>query len=132
MTSAARAYVHTQLKGLAETAGRVYQQGSIITAQTAKPYLVHHFGNNTDENMYDQVVGGFRANRQFIAVYIHVDQGDYGPIDELMPKVKDALINGPKPRDLIDVVYLETSQDLQDQLLQTNFRYMRFQLIMAR
>ena len=132
MTSASRAYVHSQLKTVAGISGRVFQQGSIITSQMVKPYLVHHFGNNTAEGLYDYASGGFRPNRQFLSIYVHVDQGDYGPIDELMPLIKDALINGPKPADLIEVVYLETSQDLQDELLQTYFRYMRFQLIQAR
>lgn len=112
-------------------AGRVYQMGGVIGAQTTKPYLVHHFGNNTDEGMYDQ--DNLQPNRQYLQVFIHVDQGDYGPIDDLVPLVKNALNNGPgKPGSLIEVQYLETSQDLQDNLLQTYFRYMRFQLILSR
>lgn len=134
-SSPVRTWVHTQLTGYAGlsaiTSDRVWQQGAILTAQSAKPYLVHHFGNNTDESMYDE--DNFQPNRQFLQVFIHTDQGDYGPIDDLVPLVKQALlVLAGRPRDLIGVQYLETSQDLQDDALQTYFRYMRFQLILAR
>ncbi len=110
--------------------GRVYQQGSIISAQVIRPYLVHHFGNNTDEGLSEDAQ---QPKRQFLQIYIHVDQGDYGPIDDIMDLVQAAL--GPKtgaPANLIQVRYLETSQDLQDDILQTYFRYMRYQLIQSR
>lgn len=134
-SSPVRTWVHTRLStdaGLvAVTAGRAYQQGSILSAQVTKPYVVHHFGNNTDEGMYDE--DNFQPNRQFLQVYLHCDQGDYGPVDDLMPLVKAALLShAGRPTNLIHVQYLETSQDLQDDLLQTYFRYMRFQLIHSR
>lgn len=134
-SSPVRTWVHTQLTTQPELSaivhGRVWQQGGILTAQNAKPYLVHHFGNNTDEGMYDE--DDRQPNRQFLQIFIHCDQGDYGPVDDIIPLVKAALINSAsKPSDLIHVQYLETSQDLQDDLLQTYFRYMRFQLILAR
>jgi len=134
-TSLVRAWVHTQLVGYpalaTEVNGRVWQQGAVLTAQSGKPYLVHHFGNNTDEGMYDE--DSFQPNRQFLQIFIHCDQGDYGPIDVLMPLIKQAMLSQiNRPDDVIGVQYLETSQDLQDDLLQTFFRYMRFQLILAR
>lgn len=90
--------------------------------------MVHHFGNNTDEGMYDE--DNFKPSRQFLQVFIHCLQGDYGPIDEIIPLVKAALASREgRPANLVSVQYLETSQDLQDDQLQTYFRYMRFQLI---
>jgi hypothetical protein len=131
MGSDTRAFVFDRLKTVAAVGGRVLQQGSALTAQTVKPYLVYHMGNDTDEGMSDE--DNFKPNRQFMQVFIHVAQGDYGPIDDIMPQVKAALASGVgKPNDLIHVQYLETSQDLQDDLLQSFFRYMRFQLIQAR
>ena len=135
MVSAVRAWVHQSLTTypdlVAITGDRVFQQGSSITAQTVKPYLVHHFGNLTDEGLHDE--DNFQPSRQFLQVYIHTDQGDYGPIDEICPLVSAALYkSGNRPSQLIGVHYLETSQDLQDDLLQTYFRYMRFQLIQSR
>lgn len=110
---------------------RVWQQGAVLTAQTQKPYLVHHFGNNTDEGMYDE--DSWQPNRQFLQVFIQGEQGDYGPVDDIIPLVKAALMSrAGRPDELIQVQYLETSQDLQDDLLQTYFRYIRFQLILAR
>lgn len=133
MGSNVREYVFDQLKTVAAAGGRVIQQGSVLTAQQVKPYLVYHFGNNTDEGMSDEDGVNFSPNRQFMQVFIHVPQGDYAPIDDVIPQVKAALLLGVgKPADLVVIRYLETSQDLQDDLLQTFFRYMRFQLIMAR
>lgn len=127
-----RAWVHTRLSTLVPGAvSEVWQQGAILSAQTPKPYLVHHFGNNTDEGMYDE--DNCKPNRQFLQIFIHASQGDYGPIDDVIPLVKAALGDPEgRPKDLIHVQYLETSQDLQDDLLQSYFRYLRFQLILAR
>lgn len=135
MVSPIRTWVHQTLSTndalLPVVGGRVFQQGAILTAQSVKPYLVHHFGNATDEGMYDE--DNYQPLRQFLQVYIHTEQGDYGPIDDIAPLVKAALVNGTsKPPYLITARYLETSQDLQDDLLQTYFRYLRFQLILAR
>lgn len=128
--AAVRAWVQSQLKTISGL-NDVWQQGAILSAQTTKPYAVHHFGNNTDEGMYDE--DDRKPNRQFLQIFIHVDQGDYGPIDDLIPLVKAALTSRTgRPADLIHVQYLETSQDLQDDLLQSYFRYVRFQLILAR
>jgi hypothetical protein len=81
--------------------------------------------------MYDE--DSYQPNRQFLQIFIHSEQGDYGPIDDLVPLVKNALYSrAGRPASLIHIQYLETSQDLQDDLLQTYFRYMRFQLILAR
>lgn len=135
MSSQVRAFVHTRLKTddslVAEVNGRVIQQGAVISAQNVKPYLVHHFGNATDEGMYDE--DDKKPGRQYLQVFVHVAQGDYGPIDDLVDLVKAALMSlEGRPDELAGVVYLETSQDLQDDLLQTYFRYVRFQLITTR
>lgn len=135
MASPVRTWVHHTLStysGLTPVVnGRVWQQGAILTAQETKPYLVHHFGNNTDEGLYDE--DSLKPNRQFLQVFMHSTQGDYGPLDDLMPLVKAAMYDRTsRPPELIHVQYLETSQDLQDDLLQTYFRYMRFQLILSR
>lgn len=134
-SSPVRTWIHSQLSTdvplTAVVHGNVWQQGAVLSAQTGKPYLVHHFGNNTDEGMYDE--DDFQPNRQFLQIFIHCSQGDYGPVDDIMPLVRAAMMSrAGRPSDLIHVQYLETSQDLQDDALQTYFRYMRFQLILAR
>ncbi len=135
MSSFSRAFVHTRLSTdldlTAVVGGRAFQQGSIITSQSVKPYLVHHFGNASDEGMADE--DSFQPKRQYLQVYIHVPQGDYGPIDDLEPLVRAALASTTgRPKEIIAVQYLETSQDLQDDLLQTYFRYLRFQIMQTR
>lgn len=133
--AAVRAFLHTKLKTNvalnAVVAGRVFQQGSILSAQQTKPFISHHFGNQTDEGMYDP--DNFQPNRQFLTIYMHTAQGDYGPLDDLMPLVKAAVLDpSGRPDDLIWINYLETSADMQDDTLQTYMRYMRFQMAMAR
>lgn len=135
MASAVRAYLYNLLKtdtGLnAVIAGRVYQQGAVLTAQQAKPYIVFHFGHQTDEGMFDE--SGMQPNRQYVEIYLHTNQGDYGPLDDLVDLVKTAMTSRVgRPANLIHMQYLETSQDLQDTLLQTYFRYMRYQLIQSK
>lgn len=130
-----RAWVQSRLTDdpalSAVTGDNVWQQGAILSAQTPKPYIVHHFGNNTDEGMYDE--DNLQPNRQFLQIFIHCPQGDFGPIDDIIPLVKAALTGlAGRPDNLVHVQYLETSQDLQDDLLQSYFRYVRFQLILAR
>lgn len=111
--------------------GRVLLQGSVLSAQQTKPYLVYHFGNQTDEGMYDE--DNFQPSRQFLQIFMHVDQGDYGPIDDIADAVKVALKSTTnRPPYLIYIQYLETSQDLQDNILQTFFRYARFQIAQAK
>src|SRR3954463_9381484 len=115
-SSPVRTWVHTRLTSLSpDLVKEVWQQGAVLSAQVPRPYLVHHFGNNTDEGMYDE--DSFKPNRQFLQVFLHCDQGDYGPLDDLLPQVKTALMSlAGRPSDLIHVQYLETSQDLQDDL----------------
>lgn len=109
---------------------RVFAQGSLLTGQTVKPYIVYTVGNNTDEGYSDP--DSFRPNRQFFQVYIHDEVGDYSQIDSLVRAVKDAFLNAPLSGDVAGVSYLETSRDLDDPTLQTIMRYVRFQLAQAR
>lgn len=112
--------------------GRVLQQGSILSAQQIKPYLVYHFAHKVDEGMVDDVSGA-APSRQYVEIYIHVAQGDYGPIDDIADLIFTAMKSkAGAPANLIRAQYLETSQDLPDPLLQTFFRYMRYQLIQSR
>lgn len=136
MVSAGRAWVHSSLANDTPLnvviGGRVMQQGAMLSAQQTKPYIVHHFGNATDEGFFDE--DGPQPYRQYLTIYIHTDRGDYGPIDEIVPLVKAALYRNflSRPPELAGLNYLETSQDLQDDLLQTYFRYVRFQLAFSR
>lgn len=112
--------------------GRVMQQGSLLSAQQVKPYIVYHFAHQVDEGMADEIENT-APSRQYVEIYIHVAQGDYGPIDDIADAIFTAMKSkAGAPPNLIRAQYLETSQDLQDPLLQTYFRYMRYQLIQSR
>lgn len=109
---------------------RVFQRGSIITAQTVKPYIVYNLGNNTDEGMADE--DSFRPNRQFLQVYIHDEVGDFSRIDDIVQALKEGFLTTPRTGDVCGVQYLETSTDLEDPTVESIFRYVRFQLALAR
>lgn len=110
--------------------GRVYQAQSMRTADLPKPYIVHRFGNDTDENIAESDI---QPHRQFFQVYVYDEIGDYVQIDQAIYALKQALssaLHSP-PDNVITVIYLETSQDFIDETLCAIFRYARFQLIMS-
>lgn len=109
---------------------RVFQQGSLLTAQTIKPYLVYTMGNNTDEEMSDP--DSFRPARQFFQIFVHDEVGDYTRIDTIMGHLKNAFLSAPLSGDVCGVQYLEASRDLDDPTLESIMRYSRFQLAKSR
>jgi hypothetical protein len=100
----------------------------MLTAQVEKPFLVYHLGNDTDEQLSEVS----SPHRQFFQIYVHDVIGDYSQIDEIIKLVKDLLrARSNAGARVIVTRYLETSQDLRDEVLDTIFRYMRFQLVMS-
>lgn len=132
MTS--REFIHGVLAntpGISSVVGeRIFQQGSLLSAQTVKPYIVYTMGNNTDEGMAD--LDSFRPSRQFFQVYYHDLVGDYSRIDLLVQATKQAFLAAATTDDVCGVQYLETSRDLDDPTLESIMRYSRFQLALAR
>lgn len=112
----------------AVVADRVIQGGGLRDANVTVPFIVYHLGNDTDENLAES---GPAPHRQFFQVYVHDDSGDYTRIDNIGYLVKNALRNGTDRGDILTIRYLETSQDLSDETLNTIFRYLRFQFIMV-
>lgn len=109
---------------------RIFQQGSLLTAQIEKPYLVYTVGNNTDEGMSDP--DSFQPARQFFQVYVHDEVGDYSRIDNIVMNLKLAFLTATLTDDVCGVQYLEASRDLDDPTTESIMRYVRFQLAMAR
>jgi hypothetical protein len=108
--------------------GRVFQ-GQSLKETPKKPFLVYRLGNDTSENLSE----GTGPRRQFFQVYIHDQFSDYSRIDELVARVKYLLENSMSPEDnILQVRYLETSRDLDDQVHDTIFRYVRFQAVLSR
>lgn len=109
---------------------RVFQQGSLLTAQTLKPFLVYSMGNNTDEEMSDP--DNFSPCRQFFTVWVHDDEGSYDLIDDIVNEIKRTFLTAPTSGSVCGVQYLETSADHDDPTLQSVMRYVRFQLAQSR
>lgn len=110
---------------------RVFGKKSMTSSVENTPYIVFKMGNSTAEGLTDD----YRQDpeRQYFQVWIHDysdnETGDYLRIDRLARLVKDALHMPESIANLWTCIYLETSQDLNDDTLNTVFRYLRFQLI---
>lgn len=109
---------------------RIFAKKSLTSAIEAHPYIVYKLGNSSNEELAeDQAI-----DRQYFQVYIHDyhdgKTADYMKIDEIASAIRAAFLNlGSKADGVWTVRYLETSQDLNDDTLNTVFRYLRFQLI---
>lgn len=109
---------------------RVWAKKAMTSSVEGTPYLVYKMGNDTDISLSESD----QHNGQFCQVWVHdFSDGkiaDYVKIDEVIRAVKAAfhLWNDPESG-IIAVQYLETSQDLNDETLNTVFRYLRFQMI---
>lgn len=107
---------------------RIYQSASMTTAQTVKPFIIYHIGNNTSENLAED----HPANRYFFQIYIYDDGGDYTRIDNIGDRVKALLSGASSPQDkIINTRFLERSQDLNDETLRAIFNYLRFQWVLG-
>lgn len=108
---------------------RVYQGETLTDRLLPKPYLFYTLGNDSDENLSEDV----HPHRQFFTFYIHDSPSDYQRIDAIVDLLKKALVNkNGKEAGVITVRHLETSADFDDNTLGTILRYSRFQAIRER
>jgi hypothetical protein len=130
----AREFVYETLKNYPAlqtfVADRVYQGESLTHSTQVKPFVVYRMGNDTSELLAE--VDAF-PHRQFFQVYAHDEPADYYKLDQICDAVKGAFRarNGSGVDNIYTVVYLETSRDLDDPVLNTVLRYVRFQLVMG-
>lgn len=129
----ARAWVYSKLVQATQSLvdGRVYAKKSMTSSVEDHPFVVYKFGHQSSALLGED---GPTPGRQFIQVWIHDyndnDHADYTRIDEVIAQVKSSLHLGSSAADgIISCEYLETSQDLNDDTLNTVFRYVRFHLI---
>lgn len=98
----------------------------MVTATTAKPYLIYHLGNNTDENLAEE----HPASRFFFQLYVYDEVGDYVQVDAIGDRLKALLTGmGSKADGILTTRFLERSQDLIDEVLKAGFNYLRFQWV---
>lgn len=113
------------------TADRIFASQAMMTAQVERPFIVLKFGNDSDEQIFDDPDIPQRPNRQFLEIWCHDSRPSYVQIDQLCDLVKQALRTDQTSADayIMAVKYLETSADMIDETMDTVLRYMRFQLI---
>lgn len=117
-----------QTDPLPHTAGeRVFAKKTMTSAIEEHPYIVYKLGNTSDA----QISENLDAGRQYIQIFVHDfsdgETGDYMRIDDVLQAIKDKLRRASSAEDgVINCLYLETSQDLNDDTLNTVFRYARF------
>lgn len=133
----ARTFVYETLSGnaaLTELIGgdnpRIFAKKTMTSSIEKHPFLVYKFGNATSEGLSETI----NAERQFFQVWVHDyhdgETADYMRIDAVVDAVKNALRAKGSGADGVWMInFLETSQDLNDETLNTIFRYIRFQLI---
>lgn len=106
---------------------RVFPKRSMRSAVEDHPFIVYKLGNESDMGLSETST----AAQQYFQIYVHdfsdVETGDYMKIDDVVAAIKARLTTASSSGDgIIEVKYLETSQDLNDETLSTVFKYIRF------
>lgn len=128
-----RQYIYETLKNYPNlqplVSDRVYQGESLDRTIPIKPFLVYRLGNDTDMQFADEDA---HPHQQFFQVHAHDERPDYSRVDSMILYAKAAFrATPPDPSEgIIAIRYLETSRDLDDQVLGTITRYARFQFVM--
>lgn len=124
----------TSTPGLANLVGglvnpRVFAKKTMSSAIEEHPYIVYKLGYSATEDLSEESTEA----RQFVQIFVHDTAnagGDYMKIDQIIDELRKALrLQGSPYHGVITCRYLETSQDLNDETLDTVFKYARFQLI---
>lgn len=107
---------------------RIFAKKTMTSNIEDYPLLVYKLGNETAEDLSEDT----DISRQFVQIWIHdyhdTKVADFDKIDAIASALKRAFKN--KGTDGIwTTIYLETSQDLNDETLNSVFRYLRFQLV---
>jgi len=112
---------------------RVFAKKSMTSNIEDTPYIVYKLGFSANEDIAEVMPDGSIVSRQFLQVWVHDysdnDTGDYMRIDAVIKQVIAALHLGSSVADgIIACKFLEISQDLNDETLNTVVKYVRFQL----
>ena len=109
---------------------RVFGKKSMTSSIENHPYVVFKMGHDAPEHLSEDT----DITRQYFQVWVHdyfsEDHVDFMRIDQVLSAVKDALMNQSSAEDKVwTIKHVETSQDFDDDTLNTIFRYHRFQII---
>jgi len=125
-----RTWIYGQLITLDELVGdRVFAKKTMTSSIEQHPYIVYSLGYNANEDLAEDT----DVTRQFIQVFVHDfndgDNADYMRIDQVIHAIKQVFhLKNSAEDGVIAIQYVETSQDLNDETLNTVFKYARFQL----
>ena len=109
---------------------RVFAKKTMTSSIEECPYIVYKLGNETSLDFAET----HEMSNQFFQVWVHDyhdgELADYEKIDEIITAVKAAFfLASSGPDRVYSVKFLETSQDLNDDTLNTVFKYVRFILV---
>lgn len=108
---------------------RIFAKKTMTSSIEEHPFVVYKLGNDTAEELSEDT----DITRQFFQVWVHdyfdSETADYDRIDDVITAIKTAFKNAGGVNGVWTTRFLETSQDLNDETLNTVFRYLRFQLI---
>lgn len=139
--STPRVWLYQQLTtfpGLVNLVGgdnpRVFAKKTMTSNQEDHPFIVYKMGFKTNAELAEEMPDGKDAYRQFAQVWVHDYYdgtiGDYMKIDAVLHQVKLAIHNkSSAEHGVLLAKYIEVSQDLNDETLNTLFKYGRILLI---
>ena len=126
-----RSWLYNEMvQGVTLVEQRVFAKKTMTSAIEETPYIVYKLGYSATEDLAEDQ----KVNRQFVQVFVHDfsdgQTGDYQRIDAVIQQLKDTFFLARSEADgIISCQWIETSQDLNDETLNTVFKYARFQLI---
>ena len=111
------------------TSPRIFAKKTMTSSVEEHPYIVYKLGNETTMGFAETE----DISNQFVQVWVHDysdgKTADYDQIDTIISAIRKVFRNAThKDHGVWIVEYLETSQDLNDETLNTVFRYLRFQM----
>lgn len=109
---------------------RVFAKKTMTSSKEECPYVVYKLGNESAEDFSEDR----DISRQFVQIWVHdfndAETADYEKIDAVISEIRKAFQNKNSVANKIwSTRFLETSQDLNDDTLNTVFRYIRLQII---
>jgi hypothetical protein len=90
--------------------------------QVEKPFVVYFFGYTS--RLGPTAVGG---KGQWVHVWAHQARGDYFLVDQILDHCQRVLEALPNEGSFYEIRHLERSEDLEDDMMETNCRFDRYQ-----
>ena len=110
----------------ADVDDRVWARNSRNTSVLTKPYIIYSLGVSSTMGLHDEE----DAEQQYLQIWIHDEPGDYSRIDRIADNLKVRLVGaGSAPDRVMTILWLETSQEFDDETMETFYRYVRFRAI---